>query len=142
MTNLLDVNVLIALAWPNHVFHASAVRWFSEHRHESFATCPITETGFIRVSMNPAAVRTPVSCENVIRTLDAYRNLPHHVFWPDDINASEAFKTRKHLSGHRQITDAYLLSLAARKKGRLVTFDKAIVSLSSEGQEICLIPAD
>ena len=40
MTALLDVNVLIALAWPNHVHHVAARAWFEEHREEGWATCP------------------------------------------------------------------------------------------------------
>ena len=56
MVGLFDVNVLVALAWPNHVHHARALDWFREHSPLGWATCSITETGFVRVSSNRAAV--------------------------------------------------------------------------------------
>jgi predicted nucleic acid-binding protein len=34
MSSLLDVNVLLALAWPNHVHHAASRTWFASS-HEA-----------------------------------------------------------------------------------------------------------
>ena len=50
-----------------------------------------------------------------------------HEFWPDDLSllvAGLIDATRIH--GPRQLTDAYLLALAVKHGGRLVTFDGAI----------------
>ena len=57
MTDLLDVNLLISLAWPNHVHHASALAWFGARDGQPWATSPVTEAGFVRVSSNPSAIR-------------------------------------------------------------------------------------
>jgi predicted nucleic acid-binding protein len=53
MTFLLDVNVLLALAHAAHPAHERAEKWFSSQGQSvRFATCSITEIGFLRVSLN------------------------------------------------------------------------------------------
>ena len=60
MTYLLDVNVLVALFWPNHNHNKPAQAWFEGVKR--FATCPITELGFLRVSsIKDVPVGTPPS---------------------------------------------------------------------------------
>jgi predicted nucleic acid-binding protein len=56
---LLDVNVLLAIAWHNHQFHATAVAVLSAQNRG--ATCALTQLGFIRLSSNSAVVTTPKS---------------------------------------------------------------------------------
>ena len=126
--SLLDVNVLIALSWSNHINHARALRWFSDHVEEEFATCPITEAGFIRLSMNPQVVGEPVSYASAVAALKLYQNHPRHVFWPADAPLTGAAGSFP-VPGYRQVTDAYLLGLAVKKGGRLVTMDKKMVEL-------------
>ena len=64
-----------------------------------------------------------------------------HTFWPDDVSlVASGLINWPGLLGHRQVTDAYLLALAVRNKGRLVTFDRRIstnvvVGASSEHLE-------
>lgn len=55
---LLDVNVLVALAWTNHVHHEAATSWFRTHGARGWATSPFTEAGFVRVSSNRSAMLT------------------------------------------------------------------------------------
>ena len=86
MIALLDVNTLVALAWPNHIHHEAAHRWFAEQRDQGWATCPITESGFVRVSSNPAATpeaRSPVEAIEVLRLMVAQ---PGHVFGSDGVS--------------------------------------------------------
>ena len=125
--HLLDVNVLIALSWPSHIHHSSAHRWFSEERGDGFATCPMTQCGFIRISANsliiPDAVSVPKARDH-LRLLMAH---PDHVFWNDDVNPCEKDGLPAALmGGHRQVTDAYLVALACRRRGKLVTLDQRI----------------
>ena len=127
--NLLDVNFLVALAWPNHIAHARAVTWFMENTGTPFATCPITEAGFVRISMNPLIVTEHAALQAVLGLLGLYRNKYKHVFWPDDLDVTEALVPFTGISGHRQITDAYLVSLASSHGGRLVTFDSGIEAI-------------
>ena len=140
--NLFDVNFLIALAWPNHMNHGMAVRWFKTYEKQKFATCPITETGFVRISMNPLVVGEAADAATAIKVLSGYRTLPGHVFWADELSASEALSAFPGLSGHRQVTDAYLLALAARNGGRLVTFDRGMAELAGAGFTASLVVVD
>jgi len=128
--NLLDVNALVALAWPNHVHHASARRWFLDHHAEGWATCPLTESGFVRVStnarINPDA-RTVLEAATLLAALRAW---PGHQFWLDDVSlAEEGDDALVGIHGHQQVTDAHLQMLAGRRGGRLVTFDREAAQL-------------
>lgn len=66
---LLDVNVLLALAWPTHVHHAAAQTWFAQHCHDGWATCQFTELAFARLSMQPAVVKVPILFGDVMDAL-------------------------------------------------------------------------
>ena len=140
MTPLLDVNVLVALAWPTHVHHAEAIDWFSEHLPAPWATASVTQAGFVRVSSNRKALadaRSPAEAAAVLRALT---ELDGHLLWTDDLDlvrTSEiAFSS---LSGYRQVTDTHLLALAVRHDGRLVTFDKAVASLSDSPDRVTIL---
>jgi toxin-antitoxin system PIN domain toxin len=128
--SLLDINVLIALAWPNHVHHETALRWFDRNRKSGWATCPLTQSGFVRVSSNAHLLTEARSPREAIVLLRRIVGLPDHVFWQDDISiAASDFIDEKKLHGHRQITDAHLLAVALRHGGRIATLDHAIAHL-------------
>ncbi|HUY94917.1 MAG TPA: TA system VapC family ribonuclease toxin [Terracidiphilus sp.] len=133
--SLLDVNVLIALHWENHSHHQAAIRWFSSHQAEGWATCPTTEAGFVRVISNPATDASAPSAASALELLkDSLGGNPHHQFWPDAIPlAAISGAVRTRIAGHNQVTDAYLLSLAIHRKARLVTFDRGLQSLAPKG---------
>ena len=82
--------------------------------------------------MNPKITGETVDLRTVLDILSAYLSLPKHVFWNEELSAAEALASFDRLCGHRQITDAYLLSLALRKGGRLVTFDRGIREIATE----------
>lgn len=127
---LLDVNVLIALGWPNHTHHRPARRWFDEHHPNGWATTPITESGFVRVSSNRAAVKTATTPAVALKLLERMTSLPGHAFWPDEVALVIGASTDPALMrAHRDVTDAHLLALAERRGGRLVTFDSHIKRL-------------
>lgn len=143
MTALLDVNVLIALAWPNHVHHGAARAWFEEHRQSGWATCAITEAGFVRVSCTPAAVRHTVTPLEAITVLEGLVRLGSHAFWPLDrslVHLPETIRAR--LQGHRQVTDAVLLAAAVQRGGRLATLDEGLGRLLAEEERrsLSIIP--
>jgi uncharacterized protein len=124
---LLDVNLLVALFDPEHVHHELAHDWFAGQRGDGWATCPVTENGFIRVLANPAfggSVVRPVELFDRLRT---FCGSGHHHFWPDAVSLRDrAIFNPALVAGHRQITDIYLLGLALKMGGRLATFDRAI----------------
>lgn len=124
---LLDVNVLMALAWPSHIHHEAAHEWFGEEQKYGWATCPITQTALVRLSSNPKILADAVSPKQGIALLEQMTALEFHQFWADDVSLTEApIFNEGYIVGHRQITDAYLLALAMQHNGRLVSFDRAI----------------
>lgn len=124
---LLDVNVLVALVDPDHVHHDLAHDWFADEGARGWATCPLTENGFIRVISNPAYGLDGFRPDAVARILATFIDSPHHACWADDISlANTALFDLSLAAGHRQLTDIYLLGLAVRQNGRLATFDKTI----------------
>lgn len=125
-----DINVLIALTWPSHLHHAIARGWFESLGSSPWATCPLTQSGFVRVSSNPRIIADAVTPREAVRVLQRLERLGEHVFWPDDLDfsADGAIPT-SHLMGHRQVTDAYLLGLAIRRGATLVAFDRSISDL-------------
>lgn len=140
MVALLDVNVLVALAWPNHVHHASAHAWFGRTHADGWATCAITETGFIRVSSNARAIADAVSPVEAAEGLRAMTSRAGHVFWADDVRlVDRPALTLARLTGHQQVTDAHLASLAARHGGVLATFDARARHAAMPGTRVDVI---
>lgn len=143
MTSLLDVNTLLALAWPNHVHHRPAQRWFRDHHAHGWATCPLTESGFVRVSSSPQATAEAKSPAEAVLLLRRLVALEGHAFWADDVSlAREEHLPLERLIGYRQVTDAHLLTLAIHHGGRLVTFDRAIRTLvpaASDPDDVLLV---
>jgi predicted nucleic acid-binding protein len=84
-TYLLDVNVLIALSDPMHLHHDAAHRWFGSHGKESWATCPITENGFVRIASHPSYPNRPGDTPVVLSLLRQMCAVEGHHFWPDGI---------------------------------------------------------
>lgn len=134
MISLLDVNLLVALAWPSHVQHGTAVEWFRENRSSGWATCPLTQSGFVRVSSNRTIIPEAKSPREAIDLLRRIVSRKDHRFWNDDVvfSGAEEIETAR-LLGHRQVTDAHLLALAIRRQGRLATFDGGIHELVPAG---------
>jgi toxin-antitoxin system PIN domain toxin len=130
---LFDVNVLIAMAWPTHDGHKKVQQWFSTHAPSGWATCPITQSAFVRILSNPSFSPNALSPRDALALLQT--NLAHseHRFWPDEIGLVQALKPlAPQLEGHQQVTDAYLLGLAMHKEGKFVTMDKSVVRLLPE----------
>lgn len=128
---LLDTNLLISLLWPSHEQHELALKWFTRHRAKGWATCPITQAGFVRIVSNPAFSRDAVQPREAIHVLSANTAAKDHVFWPDELPVAAAVAfTGVRLMGHQQVTDAYLLGLAIRRGGVLATLDQRITTLT------------
>lgn len=126
MQALLDVNVLIALLDVDHVHHRPAMAWMARNASGGWASCPITQNGCIRIMSQPG-YPNPVPAASVAERLAEATFLPNHAFWSDGISLlapGQIDWTR--ILGSRQVTDAYLLALAVKHEGRLVTFDKAV----------------
>lgn len=109
---LLDINVVIALLDQGHGLHRSASRWL--------------ESELVRIMAQPAYPNHQPAALVAERLEQACRH-PSHVFWPEPISLlQEGLINWQRLLDPRQITDAYLLALAANHGGRFVTFDRRI----------------
>jgi toxin-antitoxin system PIN domain toxin len=129
MAALLDVSTLIALVDSDHVGHEAIQKWFMNHHRLGWATCPLTENGMVRVlsqAAYPSGKRTPAEVTQILNALKkAFGD--SHQFWPDDISVADGSVFDSALiAGPRQVTDIYLLGLAARHKGRLVSLDRSL----------------
>jgi len=131
---LLDINVLVALFDAGHVHHDLAHDWFADHHEDGWATCPVTEAGFIRVVSNPAyqsdAVRPAVAADQ----LRMFCGSRHHKFWPASLSIKDESRfSLGHARGHAQLADVYLLALAKEMNGTLATFDRSIPLAAVKG---------
>ncbi len=135
MRALLDINVLIALLDPDHVFHERAHAWWASQSKSGWASCPLTENGVVRIMSNPAYSRAVIfSPGDLIERLDVFVRQSDHEFWPDVLSLrDQAHFLRERLHSSRAITDVYLLALAAKHQGFLATFDAAIVASAVVG---------
>lgn len=133
MRSLLDVNVLIALLDAAHIHHALATAWLNREIGAGWASCPITQIGCIRVMSQPAYPGA-LAAADVAQRLGEAAAGPAHQFWPDDVNLLQSGAVDwLRVLGHRQVTDVYLLALAVRQGGRLVTFDRRIATAAVPG---------
>ncbi|MEO8103827.1 MAG: TA system VapC family ribonuclease toxin [Betaproteobacteria bacterium] len=132
---LLDVNVLIALAWPQHVHHKAAHVWFDQAGCKRWASCPLTQLAFVRISSNAKIITNAVSPRAAMQALAQMTALSGHQFWPDDLPLGGlASFSRASLVGHRQVTDAYLLEIARHRQGILATLDGGIADLLAKNE--------
>ena len=130
MIFLLDVNVLVALAWPEHNAHARVLNWFAQTAQDGWASCPFTQAGFVRILSNPSFSPNAATPKEATRLLGININHSGHRFWKDGITFAEAVQPfQAQLSGHQQVPDAYLLGLAVHQRGRLATLDEKIAAL-------------
>jgi toxin-antitoxin system PIN domain toxin len=126
MRALLDVNCLLALLDEDHSSHLQALLWWQSNRKAGWATCPLTQNGFARIASQrryPSQRPLGVAIEQIERLV----TLPDHEFWADDISiADDRVFDRSRILGPNQLTDVYLLALAVKNVGRLVTFDRGV----------------
>ncbi len=114
MSHLLDVNLLLACAWSGHPDHARANRWLDSLAE--FATAPVTQMGFLRVSMSPAY---GASFADARTALSAILRLRAHRFLTDATSADSL----PALSSGSDVTDAHLVRLASGFGLKLATLD-------------------
>ncbi len=126
---LLDANAVIALVIAEHEHHERVTAWITQV--DKVALCPITEGAMVRY-----LIRVGEAAATASQLLKAMRESPKVDFWPDSISHTDA--ALEHVTGHRQVTDAYLASLAASHQARLATLDVALATELS--RNVDLIP--
>jgi toxin-antitoxin system PIN domain toxin len=139
VTRLLDVNLLMALLWENHEHHTYARSWFKGV--SAFATCPVAQLGFARVSSHPVLGygMTPELAFGVLRQFVAD---PRHKFIPDDLSCADRIVRTDLMTTANQITDRYLVALARQHGFSLATLDVPLAkSFANETGLVELLPA-
>ena len=144
MRALFDVNVIIALLDPDHVFHERAHQWWDENRENGWASSPVTENGVVRVMSNPNYSRnirfTP---QDLIVRLLGFAQQSNHEFWADNISIrDQKIFSPDRIHGSRQLTDIYLLALAVSRSARLATFDQGVPISAAAGAkpaDLCIV---
>jgi toxin-antitoxin system PIN domain toxin len=80
LISLLDVNVLLSLAWSNHPHHNAAHTWFAQNARGGWATCHLTQIGLLRLSLNPQIVGVALSSQAAMALLAGLIAHPNHQF--------------------------------------------------------------
>ncbi len=124
-TYLLDVNVLLALSDPMHIHHEAAHHWFAATGRIAWATCPLTENGFVRIAAHPKYPNRPGDIATVLDILRRFCASENHQFWSDKVTLREIIIPDA-IFTHNHVTDIYLLGLAVRYGGKLATLDQSI----------------
>jgi hypothetical protein len=134
--HLLDVNALIALIWEDHQFHETMAAWFARHAKRGWATCAITQAGFIRVMNQPALAKPGHTVAELAEALKQNLAHPAHRLLPLDFGFDVVLaRCTGGVVGHRQVTDAYLLAAAVRGGMKLLTFDSGVGALLASDAE-------
>ena len=126
MRALLDINVLLALFDTGHQFHAQVRAWLAERIEQGWASCPITQNGFVRIVSQPAYPNHVPPATAIARLAEACQS-PYHRFWSADLGLVDGgVVDPMRIHGPKQVTDVYLLALAVRNKGCFATFDERV----------------
>ncbi|MGA8809826.1 MAG: PIN domain-containing protein [Thermoanaerobaculia bacterium] len=125
---LLDTNALLALAWPNHQFHGIVVERLDRRPVPRWATCLLTELGFIRLSLNPAIFNVRKEPGEVLDVLNRLTADEQHTYVDVLPPIAELDATMRRLLGHQQITDAYLVAVAEANDATLLTLDRRLIT--------------
>ena len=137
--HLLDINILLALSDSCHVHHQRARSWFLSPARQAWATCPITENGFVRILGQAAYPGFHGDTEEARLVLKSLVLYPGHQFWSDDLSLLDT-KAIPELSGSKHLTDLYLLALAIKRKAFFATLDQRIdPQLIPEGPEAYVV---
>lgn len=139
--HLLDINVLLALFDRQHIHYETSHRWLAANRQSGWATCPITENGFVRISSHPKYPTRPGDAPLITEMLREFCNVPDHQFWAADVRLGDIVKPGTVFT-HGQVTDIYLIGLAVRNGGKLATLDHRIATAAVEHGEqgLTLLP--
>lgn len=130
---LLDVNTLLALLDPLHVFHDAAHAWAERVPDTRWLTCPLVQNAVVRIA-SQAAYPNHLGTAGAVRTIvGAFCADPRHEFCPDDISLLDDWVTRVDLLTPARVTDLYLLALAHHHRARLATFDRRIPAAAVRG---------
>ncbi len=123
MIYLLDVNALIALGLVDHEFHSRVASWVKSGGTTVFATCSITELGFVRVLAHAPAYGIAVTQARtaLLRLKSAAGSRFTFISDGQDISQLPGW-----VRTPKQITDGHLSKLASANGAVFATLDESI----------------
>ena len=126
MTDLLDVNVWLALVDENHAHHEKAITYWCEQSAAEIAFCRVTALAFLRLSTHPKILSRPLSAKEAWDIYQRYRAEAQVGFVLDSPGVDEGFMEYSLQEGfiHSLWTDCYLAALARFRNCRVVSFDQ------------------
>jgi toxin-antitoxin system PIN domain toxin len=141
LIGLPDINVLLALAGSHHVHHDAAHRWFARDAGEGWAICLLTQTGFLRLSLNPQIVGVSLECQAAVNLLQSLVEHPHHQYEEiaPSLTATSFGELVPNIRGYRQVPDATLLYLARVHGLQLITFDRPLAIICPWSEHVTLL---
>ena len=119
----------MALDWENHKHHHTARAWL--RCSKDFATCPVSQLGFARVSSHPS-LGYSMSPDQAFGVLRRFLADPRHRFVPDDLSCEDRIARTDLMGGANQVTDHYLVALARQHRLSLATFDEPLAKAFSK----------
>jgi toxin-antitoxin system PIN domain toxin len=128
VTQLLDVNVWVAAAAPDHLHHQTVSAWMNAQR-ETLAFCRITQMGLLRTLSNPSAVqRDVITRRGAWRVFEALMadDRVRIVSEPDGLESRWMKFSARNDHSYRLWTDDYLAAFAEMAAATFVTLDTAI----------------
>lgn len=141
MIALPDVNVLLVLVWSNHPNHVAAHEWFSREAASGWATCTLTQSGFLRLSLNPQVVQVTIDGPTAFSLLNGLvaHTTHQHIDHIPALSGPVFEEIFEKISGYRQLSDAVLLHIARMHAAQLVTFDQAIASICPWNENLLVL---
>ena len=108
----------------------------------AWATCPLTENGFVRFASHPNYPIRPGDVAAVLGLLHRLCRAEGHQFRTQDISIRDILRSDAVVS-HTHLTGVYLLGLAVHRNGVLATLDQRLPAGKVEGGAAALelIPA-
>lgn len=96
-----------------------------------------TQLSFVRLSSNPAYTPAPATPRAAAALLQQFTAHKGHQYWRTMPEPTAEIFARA--LGHQQVIDAYLVHLAERHDGRLVTFDRRLSTHASSATSVHVI---
>ena len=121
MSHLLDVNFVLACAWSTHAHHAAARAWLE--KQTAFTLCPLSELGFLRVSLSPGYRATFADARAALADITSRKEARF-------VSADLAIAGLPALTSHAEVTDAYFVTLARAHGLKLATLDDGLCQKS------------
>lgn len=142
MSDLLDVNVWLALADENHSHHAAAQRYWQNQAAPSVAFCRVTMLGFLRLATHRTVLSRSLSPGEAWEIYQRYLAQEDVDFVHESPTLEREFQTIACQPGFssRLWTDAYLAAFARSAGCRIVSFDTEFKGLLPDRDFLLLVP--